>query len=202
MSDTWEHKFSEEEVAAFVRGRAAPELSQEITREMAQDLDLRAEVALQRGLKPALAGMATGMPPGELGWRRLETALKADMTQTPVQSTAQPTSQPIYWRIAAIALGVAVLVQGAFLAAPSIAPSDARFETASHTQEVFELAIAFRDDASIAEISATLAKSGAQLSDGPSAAGLFRVKFETQAARNEGQKILQEADVVSLVARP
>lgn len=202
MSDTWEHKFSEEEVSAFVRGQATAALSQEITQEMAQNAELRAEVSLQKGLKHALAGLATGMPPGELGWYRLEVALKNDAKQAPAQTAVQPVSHPGYWRIAAIALGVAVLVQGAFLAAPSITPDEARFETASRTEAVFELAIAFRDDASIAEISVALEQSGAQLSDGPSASGLFRVRFETQDALNEGQKHLQEADVVTLVARP
>lgn len=198
MSDEWEHRFSEEDVTAFVRGQATPALVEEIEREMAHNDKLRAEISLQQGLRPALSAIATGMPPGELGWRRLEAAL-ADAPQS--NETSAPT-QPDYWRIAAIALGVAVLIQGAFLVAPSFAPNEARFQTASQPEAAIELAIAFKAEASIAEIVTLLNNAGAQLADGPSALGLFRVKFETQQALIDGKILLESSDIVTLVARP
>ncbi|MDA5555810.1 hypothetical protein [Shimia sp. MMG029] len=198
MSDNWEHAYNDEELDTYVRGQASDTLTQAIERDMAVTPALRAEIALLRGIRPALEKEAPVSPPGELGWRRLEAAL----SDAPQERLLQNRATPNHWRVAAIALGIAVIAQGALLLMPKVVQQEARFHTASQADEGFELAVAFEPDAQIATVATLLANAGAQIVDGPSAAGLYRIRFETAEAWEAGKTLLDAAPAVSFVAQP
>lgn len=188
--------FSEDDLLAFVQGRATPDLSARIEAARDQSPDLGAELALMQGLKPALAGAAGSVnPPGELGWRRLEAAIGQETA--PVRSTGSAGSVAL-WRAAAVVFGLAAIGQGLYLATGSDGAVPG-YQTAS--DEIFEhvLAISFRPEATEAEIRAVLQAANARLVDGPGASGLYRVAFESDAALTDGLSQLAAAAVVQLV---
>ena len=191
--------FTEDELLDYVRGAASPALSGRIEALMARDPAFAAEIALMRGLKPALEGGDGGQPPGAFGWKRLEAAIRrdeADQGRTPSPSARYGT----VWRMAAAFLGVAVLGQAAYIASTSTAVEDATYRTASETEEAYVLGIGFAPDATAAEIGALLREADSRVIDGPSALGLYRVAFQSEESLRQGQARFEASALVTLVA--
>ena len=189
--------FSEDELLDYVRGVAPPALSGRIEAMMAHDRALEAEIALMRGLKPALDGVDSSQPPGAFGWKRLEAAIGRDAAQR--RPAPSPRHGPAL-RIAAAVLGVAVLGQAAYIASLSTTADEAAYHTASDPAEAHVLGVGFADGATVAEIGALLRSADARIIDGPSALGLYRVAFPSADALREGQARFGASALIDLVA--
>ncbi|MEM7488051.1 MAG: hypothetical protein AAF390_02895 [Pseudomonadota bacterium] len=184
---------SEDELLAHLRGETTPEHAARIDAAAAEDPALRAELALMGGLKGALVTSTDGPDAREFGWRRLE----AEIGKT---QRARPPAQTNLWRAAAVFLGALVLGQGAYIAlAPGTGPEPV-FRTVSETPVPFGLGVAFVPSAEIGEVQALLRETGARIVDGPGAIGLYRLAFETAAARDAARDTLDGSPLVELVA--
>ena len=191
--------FSEDELLDYVRGAAPPGLAERIEAMMARDRGLSADVALMRGLKPALEEADRAdvrQPPGELGWRRLEKAIGQDEAGRSPPSRRQMT----VWRIAAAFLGIAVLGQAGYIAVTSTAVDRVAYRTASEAVAEHVLGIGFAPGATAAEIAALLQDANARVIDGPSALGLYRVAFPSQEALKAAEARFRASPLVDLVA--
>jgi hypothetical protein len=189
--------FSEDELLIYVRGASSPALADRIEAMMARDPALRAEIALMRGLKPALADADTGQPPGEFGWTKLQAAIRRDEAQ---RHRGLSRRQLVVWRVAAAFLGVAVLGQIAYIASAPMTVDDATYRTASEPTEAHVLGIGFAPDANAAEIGALLRAANARIIDGPSVLGLYRVAFPSADALQAGQAQFRASTVIDLIA--
>ena len=189
--------FSEDELMDYVRGAASAGLAGRIEALMARDTGLRAEIALMRGLRPALKGADSSQPPGEFGWRRLEAAIRRGEGQR--RHAAAPRRTAV-WRIAAAFLGVAVLGQAAYIASISTTVDDAVYRTAFNAAESHVLGIAFAPGATAGETGDLLRAVNARVIDGPSALGLYRVAFGSAESLRDGQARFRTSPLVTLIA--
>ena len=188
--------FSEDDLLDYVRGVASPELAGRIEALTARDPAFKAEIALMRGLRPALQAGDAG-PPTEFGWRRLEAAIRRDGAQG---RRAPSPRQAVIWRAAAAFLGIAVLGQAIYITSLPTTGEAPLYRTASDAAEEYVLGIAFAAGATAAEISDLLREAKASVIDGPSALGLYRVAFDSAEALHDGQARFQASPVIDLVA--
>lgn len=183
--------FTEDDLLDHVRGRGSEEMAQRITALEAEDDAFRAEMAVMRGLKGALADQDAG--PGAFGWKRLEAAIAAE-TAAPARDT------PNWWRIAAVFFFVAsaglaaVVANRAALDAPT-------YRTASEVSAGLVLGVIFAPTAAAADMADLLRSADAQIIEGPSAIGLFRIAFETEEARAAGLATFEASPLIALVAQ-
>jgi hypothetical protein len=190
--------YSEDELLAYIRGDAAPELFQRIEDAKAQDATLRAEIAAMRGIREALRTEDAGNPPGEFAWRKLETQIKREMQSTQKQS--RPSGTMTLWKAAAVFLAVAVLGQGAYIATIGTGSDEPLFPTATKVEEKYVLALGFAQGAEISQITGLLQQVNARIVDGPGASGLYRVSFASENAREEARGVLETSALIELVA--
>ena len=189
--------FSEDDLLNYVRGAASPELSGRIEAMTARDPALKAEIALMRGLGPALRDGETGQPPNEFGWRRIEAAIRREGAG---RRPAPSRRQVVAWRVAAAFLGIAVLGQAGYITSLPTTVEAPIYRTASGATEEYVLGVAFAPDATAAAIADLLRDTGASVIDGPSAIGLYRVAFTSQEALRDGQMQFGTSPLIDLVA--
>lgn len=164
----------EDDLLDHIAGRAAPEVSARIEAAAQRDPQLAADIALMRGARAALADEATEAPPGALGWARLERAL--DRAPVPVRWPA--------WQVAAASAVAAVLLWQFAVVPGFVAGSDDGYVTATGTANGVSATVAFAPEATEAQIRALLLSSGATMTGGPSALGLWTLGFADTAARD------------------
>ena len=192
-------EFTEEELLSFVQGSAAPDLAARIEEVRGQNRTLEAEIALMTSLKPAMA-LSTGdmNSPGELDWRRLETAIRQETSQAAPQAQPARSGNVIMWQAAAALFAVVAIGQAAYT---TLGPSlpEPGYETALPGSYENVLAISFTANATEAELREVLLSARATLVDGPGASGLYRVAFQSPEALAEGRQILENAPIIDLV---
>jgi anti-sigma factor RsiW len=187
--------FDEDDLLAHLRGTAAPETSARIDAAAEADPAFRAELAVARGLKDALASATEGPDQRPFGWKRLEAEIGAQE-----RTAVAPPQRTALWRIAALFLGAVVLGQSAYIALGPGVGDAPLYQTVSEEAPDFGLAVAFTPNAQIAVIETLLRDSGARIVDGPSALGLYRLAFEDAAALDAARSALNTSPIVDLVA--
>ncbi|WP_147114546.1 hypothetical protein [Tateyamaria sp. syn59] len=180
---------NEDLLLAHLRGETDPETAARIEAEAEADPALRAELALMQGLPCALS---QGDGAAEGGWDRLASEIERTR---PANLPHRPM-----WRIAALFLGAVVLVQGAFLVVGGGAEDGPLFRTVSEAPVEATLAVAFGPETTAAEIEALMRETGANIVDGPSAVGLYRLVFSDAAVRAAAQTALETSPLVEIVA--
>lgn len=197
MQDT-PQTFSEDDLLAYVQGRAEADLTQRIEGAAGDDPGLAAELALMIGLKPALAPENGMNSPGEFGWRRLEAAIDSDLAGAATSPPRATPQTPIFWRVAAALLAVVVLGEAAYIST-RLGP-DPGYVTATETSGVDLLAISFAPDAPAQDIAALLRDAGGQIVEGPSAIGLFRVSFKDAETAQAARALFETSPLIDLIA--
>jgi anti-sigma factor RsiW len=190
----------EDALSAHLRGDATPEETARIEAAAADDPALRAELALMGGLKGALGAATDGPDAREFGWKRLQAEIAAENSKGPVAAPPPPAGKTPLWRIAALFLGALVLGQGAYIALAPGAGDAPAFRTVSEEATAFGLAVGFAASAEMGAVEALLGEVGARVVDGPGAVGLYRLAFETAAARDAARETLAASPLVELVA--
>ena len=205
---------NEELILKFVQGRLSADERASFELRMRADPRLAAEVAAMVGVRSALTDAATDAVERERGWRRLSEAIDAE-TAAPQPSQPQ-SSQPVAAndnRLLSRLLG-APLARAAGIAVAAVLAWEAGVSSLFERQpsQVYTpvseapsgvvAAVAFAPEASVAEISALLRRIGATVSDGPSALGVYRLGFETEAARDAALSELDAETTLVLTATP
>ena len=159
-----------EELLPFAVNGTLDEAEQaEIEAALAADDTLAAELAFLRVVRREVRAREVAASPGEFGLARLKRAVAAERdTVTPLRRTG-------WWKAAAVAAVALFTVQTvAILTAP-----DDVVRLAGGGSGAVEagpaLTVAFRPDATEAEIRALLLSAGVGIVEGPSALGLYRV---------------------------
>lgn len=128
--------------------------------------DLAAEAAALSEMRTRMQAEDMGYSPGDMGLARLMRDIDSE--------SVAPKS-----RFAGFGAGfaiAAVLAMAAFLVAPMLQPNaPVYYEQASGDAGDLGLTVAFRSDATQAQISDLLLNAGAVIIDGPTALGLYRI---------------------------
>lgn len=200
MTDS-SHGFTDEDLLAFVHGIAPKDLTTRIEDAQAQDQMLAAEIALMRGLKPALANASDALnPPGELDWRRLKADIEKE-SRPAVATTAPRSGRVLYWQAAAVFFALIAVGQ----IGHSLWSSDTTepvYQTATGSDADHVLIIGFAPNASASEISEMLRSANARVIDGPAASGLYSIAFETEEAMVAGRQQFEDAAFIETVLDP
>ncbi|MEM9739293.1 MAG: hypothetical protein AAF829_05440 [Pseudomonadota bacterium] len=172
----------------YVKGRLSSEEARAVDLYIAGSQEAAAELAYYQGLARAAHDDTNETVFNELGWARLERALPPQHSPR----DAGRGNQSI-WSYAAAALGLCVVVQGALLIERQNTPPEEAYVTATAEGTGYDVVVAFSPSATEAEISMLLNRVEGEMSAGPSALGLYVVRFETAAARNTGLVALDDA---------
>lgn len=173
----------DETLHAYVSGSLADDTRRRIDKEAAARPALAAEIALLRGLRPAFAASdeAAPNPPGALGWAKLERAIKAET------APARPTGRtiPLWQGVAAVAASILVWQVAVVPLLPGQSPTAPGYVPVTQApSDAPSLRVAFLPDAPAGAIAALLSETGARVSDGPSALGLWTLSFADTEARD------------------
>ncbi|SDZ96189.1 hypothetical protein [Rubrimonas cliftonensis] len=190
-------QFSEDDLLAYVRGAARPDLSDRIEAAMAAEPALKAEIALMRGLGPALRGEDAGPDATAFGWRRLEAAIRREPSG---RADAAAPRRMAMWRAAAALLAVVGLGQAVYIAAQWTGGEAPAYRTASEPAARHVLGVGFAPDATAAAIAELLTSVEARIVDGPGAIGLYRLGFASAEARDAARARLEASPLIDLVA--
>lgn len=138
-------------------------------------------------LRTSLRGETLMVADPAFGWARLSRAIDRN-------AGARTRRRPWTWQAAAAVLFAVALGQGAWIATSS--PD--RFDLAANDGAV-ALQVAFRPDASEAELRALLSQIGAEIVAGPSALGLYDIAVADPAS---AQEVLAATPIVEGVSAP
>lgn len=176
----------DDDLLDYIAGRATPELAARIEAAARQDPELAADIALMRGARTALAGAASDTPSGELGWKRLEREL----------DRAPGRARWPAWQVAAASAVAAVLLWQFAVVPTVLSGPGGGYVTATGNAKGASATIAFAPDATEAQIRALLQASGATMTGGPGALGLWTLGFSDTAARDAALARMRSASGV------
>ena len=188
-------------LVSYAAGTAAEQERAEVEAMIATDPDAAARLALARSSKQALEAMGEGeqdgWTPGEIGLRRL----MRDIDREAERRSLQWADSVALWRGVAAAAVLALVVMSAFRIGGEGRGGLGGYEIASGRTEGLALAqVTFAPSATEAEIRSLLVGAGARIVDGPSALGVYRLAFETDAARDDAVAMMTTARAVENVS--
>ena len=181
----------------YVNGLLSEEDTRRIDLAAQENPEIAAEIEFCRHIKSTVNANSDENGPGELGWARLSRAISAE-----AKASAAPSSSPL-WKYAAAAFGFIALGQAVMLVA-STQPSSGNdvYVTASEQQsEPIYLKVGFVANASEADIRELLLSVDGQITAGPTALGLFQIRFDTLSARDNAlQEFTQSPNIIETAA--
>lgn len=175
----------------FVKGRTTDEQAAEIRLAARSDKAIAEEIAYYEGLANALHKPETHDITDALGWARLSQAIESEARPIAANDNTR------WWKYAAAAFAVIAAFQAALLVQSRPDVDEPIYVAASDaTAQTFSLAVAFQSDATLDEITALLRDLDGNITDGPSALGLYIISFSSDASRDQAMTALQEADAI------
>ena len=187
-----------DQIASYLHGRMTSEERAAFETRLDADPHLAAELAAMKAASSVLGSDNEDPSRNAEGWARLSEAISAGNNVVPANVNAVPR-----WVQFAGVAAAAVLAWQVIAVPFFTPPADDGFVPASMTSSDVTLRIAFENDATLSEILRLLEASGGQISDGPSATGLFTIFFGTTENRDTAQNLFEARDdLVSVVSRP
>jgi len=179
----------------YVQGRLTTQEKEAIDTAILNDPKWAEELAYYKGLSNA--SEPAPVPAGqEFGWARLSKAIDQETESMADPVIAANDNNP-FWKLAAFAMGLVAIVQAGFLliGTPASISEEPIYVPVAQTDHL-EVRIIFTDSATSADISTLLQDIDAEIVAGPSAIGLYDVRFTSEDLRNEGLKELRGATAI------
>lgn len=182
----------------FVHGALPDQDKADLEAELAENADLRAELALVRAVNTTLRDQ--GPPEGvrAQGWDRLAQSIDAEPSAVPANDNRR------YSLLQVAGVAAAAVLAWQFVAAPILFDAqEPLFTTASVQGDGPTLRVAFETGADMSAITMLLRDAGGALVDGPSAIGLYTVGFPDSESRDAAQTLFDENPaLLSVVSAP
>jgi hypothetical protein len=193
-----ERVYSDKEIVAFLSDRMSAEEAASLRAQALRDQALAAELALADGLLAAERGDPDRPPPSDTVWKRISGAIEADRTEGPRRASPAPMAFAQMAAAAAFAVAVWHFAVIPLLDRPQTGADQYQPASADHTP--FTAKATFHPTAQEAAIRAALLKANANIVAGPSAIGVYDLRFDGADAQASGVASLRaEADVVETV---
>ena len=170
-------------IPAYLRGELSLSDANEIESLAESDPSFAAEIEFQRSVSNALKSEPSDFTPGDMGWARLSKDMNApERNLRDIDN--QKASPSNFWKYAAACFAVAAVGQAGVLANLAVKGKndDARYlpvsqaVNTSHISTVGTVNTARHDN-----FTQLLIETKGQIIKGPSALGLYQVKFETRS---------------------
>ena len=173
-----------ERAADYVRGALKPEDAAQVEADAEKDSALAAEIDFLRNVKSALRNAADVSGPGDIGWARLSCAISRER---------RIPGAPRFAALQAASAAACAVALWHFLALPLLPDgNDAPQHVAvSQITAIPSLRVTFSASATEGTIRALLLEVGGALADGPSAIGVYRLRFENEQTRDRALEILR-----------
>lgn len=187
-----------ERLQDYAHGRLDSAETTAVEAELAQNPDLRAELAMMTAVRDHMRNDGPDQSVKDAGWDRLSQTIDATRFGTPANDNRR-------FSLAQVAgITAAAVVAWQFVAVPLFfGNQDTGFTTASAVVEGPALRVLFADAATVEDITTLIRDAGGTITDGPSAIGLFTVVFENDAAFSAAQTAFsQHPDLVVGVTLP
>ena len=159
------------------------------------------ELALYEGLAKAGENFHQAQSPGELGWARLSRAIETERQNEIKSQYVGQTTQPL-WRYATFALGFVVIAQAAMWFSASNVSSEPTYVTVTEAVDSFDAQVIFNPDATEIDIRELLHSVNGEIVMGPSALGIYTVRFVDEDARSASLDTLKAATKIIESASP
>ncbi|MEO0883349.1 MAG: hypothetical protein AAFY34_11565 [Pseudomonadota bacterium] len=176
----------------YVHGRLKDDERVRVEAAAATNKDIAEELAFFQGL--AAAGVPAERPQGhEMSWARLSRAIEtsdSDLSETASRPANDNTASK-YWRVAAIAFGVLLATQTSWILATSSDGSSDPIYIPVAEEPALDLQVIFRDSAPAGEISDVLSTLRGNIVSGPSALGVYQVRFASEDQRGDALEALR-----------
>ena len=185
----------------YVQGRLSEAERLEIEAVTTRDTSLAEELAYYQGLANA-ANDAAPAADHEFGWAKLAKSIDKEAARTSDVTMAANDNFSI-WKVATLALGIIALAQTALLAGSFTQATSEDPIYVPVTQPVsFDVQVIFIDTVTSARMTETLNALDADIVAGPSALGLYDIRFTSETTRDAGlQSLRAMQDVVESATR-
>lgn len=163
-------------------GTLDPEEAARVERALAEDAELREELAFLHDLRAGVHAATEVPSAGDLGWARLKRSIRQERRRELVSRAWRPAL--------ALAAGLALMVQGTTI----FRLNEAQAQLVGGPVSA-ELQITFAPDAREADMRALLQAVGATIVAGPGASGVYRLDIEPDPANDaEWQALIERLE--------
>lgn len=191
-----------ERLLDLAKGRLDDKTAQAIEKEAGETPSHASELSYYKALASAAAPVTRSEGHDAL-WDRISDSID-EIDQDAASPPKAANDNTRIWQAVAAALGLAVIVQGGILANQTGTDKtpDGPIYIPVADSSPLEAQILFQPDATSADLVALINQFEGDIVAGPSAIGLYTVRFETEAARDEAVDALRlETDIVDTVTR-
>lgn len=154
--------------------------SQEVKTAIENDEQLQQELTLLQMIKYQVQGEQMSSP-GNMGWSRLKRDIEAAESRSRQQSSSRTSSANRWWKTATIAASLALVVQTGVLIQHQSAPPD-NYRPLSTSQLETTVSVKFDSGVSESQLRQLLVELQGNIVEGPSAQGIYQIRFENQHA--------------------
>lgn len=190
MPDLFEDMSEDTRSAAildYVKGRTSDSLRVQIDAAAQSHSDIAEEIAYYRGLAHSVQKPAEAAPFDDLGWARLSKDIDREEELSTTPNAANDNGK--IWRYAAAIFAFAALSQAMFFGFQGSRQNEqATYETVSEVPTDFTLQVTFASNATENDIRTLLQQTGANITSGPSALGIYEITFANKATRAAAAK--------------
>ncbi len=177
-------------VRDYIAGRLSAEDEAALLAEAERSSALKADLRLASSLR---AVSETDVPETEFGWARLSRAIETETKAGPVNDNFPRflrTQRFSALQTAGLAAVAVLIWQIAAVPMQNGSGPEAQFVPVSEQQVEHVLTVAFTPDAKIDDVTRLLQAISGEIIAGPSALGLYRVRFDDAEASARGAELL------------
>lgn len=181
----------------------------ELEQKMAEDPALAREAKFVKALRQSVQNEPV-TPPGEFGLARLQKAIREEQNETQENKTPEITTRKNFWKPAAIAAGLMVVIQAGLLMGPDRGNNTTGNGTAINVSPASgavraagpRLQIVFEPSATMADIQASVLSVNGSIVAGPGALGVFHLQLPKDAPVEAAMERLRAFAFVEEVIAP
>ena len=173
-------RFDEEELLLpwLVNDTLSPQERERVERYLQNRPDKQSDKAFLEALRKGVQQEQVGSP-GVFGLKRLQNAIQAESNQNAnIDSHQVAANDTRWWKASIAAAALVILVQGGVLINMFQSQDTSYQPLSTQSAETLSLQVEFQSDITLSQIADFLMASGARISDGPSALGLYRIELD------------------------
>ena len=179
----------------YINNTLDEEENRMVAEALEKDDELKKEYELLKSISTAIKAEKV-QTPGEMGFARLKRSMKA--TEQPKDIPQRTSSHVTRWKFAAIAASLLLVAQASFMLNQTDEQQYYRPLGSENIQQG-SILITFAPNVTESQIRNVLLESQAVIIDGPSAAGIYRVRSSAQDKESTINKLKSYKDVISHV---
>jgi len=170
MAESTDNKTIEDLLPYYVNGTLSDEETALIEKELADNQGLQQEIEFLQALRAQVKQQEFNTSPGELGLKRLQRSIAAE-----AKASSTHTASNTIWRMATVAACLMLVIQTVIVNFDTETPYLAAGGKTPTSPQGQIISVTFTPDVTEQAIRQLLLDTNAQIVDGPSAIGIYRL---------------------------